>query len=211
MTGPADVYRPIDSDRQSLRGETVKNVVLIGDSIRMGYQSTVQQALLNQADVWAPQENGGTSANVLAHLDKWVLSRRPDVVHLNCGLHDLKTEFGSGTQAVPLDAYTANLSTIFRQIRQQTTATLIWAATTPVNERWHHDNKPFDRFEADVQAYNQRACEIAAQFDVQIDDLYQVAMRAGRDTILLQDGVHFAQDGYALLGQAVANAIRQHL
>lgn len=189
----------------------MKKVILIGDSIRMGYQSTVQQALLGQADVWAPEENGGTSANVLTHLDDWVVSRRPDIVHLNCGLHDLKTEFGADTQAVPLNAYTTNLKTIFRQVQQGTSATLIWASTTPVNERWHHDNKPFDRFAADVQAYNVRACEIAAQYGVQIDDLYQLVMDAGRDTILLQDGVHFTQDGYTLLGQAAANAICLHL
>lgn len=186
----------------------MKKVILIGDSIRMGYQSLVQQALQGRADVWAPEENGGTSANVLAHLDEWVLSRRPDIVHLNCGLHDLKTEFGADTQAVPLDEYTANLGTLFRQIQQGTTAMLIWAATTPVNEHWHHDNKPFDRFEADVRAYNQRAFEIAAQFEVQIDDLYQLVIDAGRDTILLQDGVHFTKDGYALLGRAVVDALR---
>ena len=77
----------------------MKKVILIGDSIRMGYQPTVQQALLNQAHVWVPQENGGTSTNVLAHLDEWILSHRPDIVHLNCGLHDLKTEFAADTIA----------------------------------------------------------------------------------------------------------------
>jgi lysophospholipase L1-like esterase len=189
----------------------VKNVILIGDSIRIGYQSTAQQVLRGRADVWAPKENGGTSANVLARLDDWVLSRRPDIVHLNCGLHDLKTEFGAETQVVPLDSYTANLGTIFERIQRRTPTRLIWASTTPVNERWHHENKPFDRFEADVQAYNQSAREVAAQFGVPIDDLYQEVMDAGRDNILLQDGVHFSQDGYALLGQAVANAIRLHL
>ena len=31
---------------------------------------------------------------------------------------------------------------------------VIWALTTPVDEKLHHSNKGFDRFEADVDAYN---------------------------------------------------------
>jgi lysophospholipase L1-like esterase len=185
----------------------MRQVILIGDSIRMGYQSVVQRALASCADIWAPRENGGTSANVLAHLDEWVLSRSADIVHLNCGLHDLKTAFHADRTAVPLDEYRANLEVIFRQIRARTSATPIWASTTPVNEDWHHKNKPFDRFEADVEAYNLAAVDIAGRFDIQIDDLYQVVMNAGRDDYLVQDGVHFSSAGYELLGRAVSDAI----
>jgi lysophospholipase L1-like esterase len=186
----------------------MKQVTLIGDSIRMGYQSVVQRALASRAEIWTPRENGETSDNLLAHLDEWILSRRPDIVHLNCGLHDLKTEFGASMAAVPLDEYRTNLEAIFRQIQERTTATLIWASTTPVNESWHHKNKPFDRFEADIAAYNQAATEIAERFDVRINDLYQAVMDAGRDDYLVQDGVHFSPAGYELLGRAVADAIR---
>ena len=186
----------------------MKKEILIGDSIRMGYQPIVQQALAGQADVWAPQENGGTSANVLDHLDAWVLSRSPDIVHLNCGLHDLKTEFGANTTAVSLDAYGANLEAIFTRIQERTTATLVWASTTPVNEQWHHKNKPFDRFEADVQSYNQRALEIAIRFGAKVNDLYKQITDAGPDVYLARDGVHFLPAGCALLGEAVADAIR---
>jgi lysophospholipase L1-like esterase len=191
-----------------VRTHKPKNVVLIGDSIRMGYQPVVQRALPGQTDVWAPTENGGTSANVLAHLDEWVLYRDPDVVHLNCGLHDLKTEFGASTTAVPLDAYGTNLEAIFSQITKRTSAKMIWASTTPVNERWHHEIKTFDRFEADVLAYNQRAVEIATRFGVTVNDLYRLVMDAGRDAYLAQDGVHFTPEGYTLLGTAVTDVIR---
>ena len=34
-------------------------VVLIGDSIRMGYQPFVTEALAGEAEIWAPEENGG--------------------------------------------------------------------------------------------------------------------------------------------------------
>jgi lysophospholipase L1-like esterase len=189
----------------------MRRVILIGDSIRMGYQPVVQRALASHAEIWAPSKNGGTSANVLAHLDEWVLSRPADIVHLNCGLHDLKTEFGASTTQVPLEEYRANLGAIFSQVQECTPATLIWASTTPVNESWHHRNKTFDRFEADVDAYNQAATELAARFGIQIDDLYQAVMDAGRDDYLVQDGVHFTAGGYELLGRAVADAIHSLL
>src|SRR5262245_20817742 len=58
-------------------------VVLIGDSIRLGYAPRVAARLSGKAVVVSPTENGGDSASVLAHLDEWVLREKPDVVHLN--------------------------------------------------------------------------------------------------------------------------------
>ncbi|NLS77172.1 MAG: SGNH/GDSL hydrolase family protein [Chloroflexi bacterium] len=189
----------------------MKRVVLIGDSIRIGYQGVVRRELEGLAEVGSPDQNGGTSQNVLDHLDEWALAPQPDVVHLNCGLHDLRKEFGSDQSAVPLDRYQANLEVILRRLRKETHAKVIWALTTPVNEAWHHARKPFDRFEADVIAYNRVAAEICQRMAVPMNDLYQVAMRAGRDQILLPDGVHFTPEGYTILGEAVAGAIRGYL
>lgn len=186
-------------------------VVLIGDSIRMGYQESVRQELEGEATLWEPKENGGTSANVLAHLDEWVLSRQPTVVHLNCGLHDLKKDFDAEQCNIPLEQYRANLEAIFESIQTRSESRLIWAMTTPVNEKWHHERKGFDRFEADVAAYNAAALELAGRYDVPIDDLFEVVMRAGRDEHLSPDGVHFTEAGSKLLGKAVAEAIRKLL
>ncbi|NLG51268.1 MAG: SGNH/GDSL hydrolase family protein [Chloroflexi bacterium] len=186
-------------------------VVLIGDSIRMGYQEVVQRELKAVAEVWAPVENGGNSRNVLAHLDEWVISRQPQVVHLNCGLHDLRKEFDQEQAAVGIEEYAANVRQISTRVREQTDATLIWATTTPVNQAWHHATKGFDRLEADVRAYNQVAAAIATELGIPINDLYKVVMQAGRDSYLQPDGVHFSPAGYELLGQAVARAIAAHL
>lgn len=183
-------------------------VILIGDSIRMGYESVVRRELGGLAEVWAPEENGGNSRNVLAHLDEWALARSPDVVHINCGLHDLRREFGSPAHAVPLDEYEANLREILGRLQRETRAILIWATTTPVNEAWHHARKEFDRFEADVRAYNEAAARVTQALGIAADDLYGVVTGAGRDNLLLPDGVHFSTEGYEVLGQAVARAIR---
>jgi len=186
----------------------VKRILLIGDSIRLGYEAHVRRALEGQAEILSPRENGGTSVNVLAHLDEWAIAQQPDVVHLNCGLHDLRREFGADENAVPLAAYEENLERIWSRLQGETEAALIWATTTPVHEGRHHATKGFDRFEADVVAYNAAALRVARRHELAIDDLYATVMSAGRDRLLLPDGVHYTDEGYALLGAAVVAAVR---
>ena len=186
-------------------------VVLIGDSIRMGYQETVRKELESVAEVWAPDENGGDSRNVLGHLDEWVITRKPDIVHLNCGLHDLKRDKQSGEYQVPLEVYREDLDAILGLVATETSAKVIFATTTPVNEEWHHERKEFDRFERDVDEYNGTALELAEEHGVIVDDLFKVMQEVGKDEYLSPDGVHFNADGYELLGKAAAEAIRKLL
>ncbi len=189
----------------------MKNVILVGDSIRIGYQDEVRAQLAGRAEVRTPEENGLTSENVLKHLDEWVIGRNADLLHINCGLHDLRREFGAGTPAVPLDAYADNMRTIISRVRDETDMQIVWALTTPVNHLWHRQNKPFDRFEEDVEAYNDAALSVANAIGVTVNDLFSVITAAGRDELLLPDGVHFSPEGYKMLGQAVADCIRRML
>ncbi len=87
-------------------------VLLLGDSIRLGYAPLVAKKLDGVAEVVSPKENGGDSANTLKLLDGWLAAGKPVVVHVNCGLHDLK--FGKKTNAfqVPPDDYEKNLKAI---------------------------------------------------------------------------------------------------
>ena len=185
-------------------------VVLIGDSIRMGYQDHVISQLAGRAEIWVPKENGGDSRNVLAHLDQWVFSRQPDLVHVNCGLHDLKRAFGAAS-SVPVDEYGRNVRQILQRLQRELDGVVVWATTTPVDETWHHQNKGFDRLEADVEAYNAAARAVAEDLGVPIDDLFAVVEREGKARLLTQDGVHFTEEGSQLLGRAVAECIWGHL
>ena len=184
-------------------------VVLIGDSIRMGYQDHVISQLAGRAEIWVPKENGGDSRNILAHLDQWVFSRQPDLVHINCGLHDLKRAFGAESE-VPVDEYGRNVRQILQRLQRELDG-VVWATTTPVDENWHHQNKGFDRLEADVDAYNAAARAVAEDLGVPIDDLFAVVESEGKARLLIQDGVHFTEEGSQLLGRVVAECIWGHL
>ncbi len=195
----------------NLGNQLMKSVILIGDSIRGGYQATAMAALEGEAKLWVPEANGGDSANVLNHLEEWVIERRPDILHLNCGLHDIKRDEKGANIQVPLPAYRQNLERIFQQIHDQTRTRILWASTTPVNEKQHLTVKYFVRLNADVATYNAAALELAKQFDIPVNDLHAAVEAIGAATILQPDGVHFTEEGSRRLGLAVADFIRNYL
>ncbi|MFH1023032.1 MAG: GDSL-type esterase/lipase family protein [Planctomycetota bacterium] len=189
----------------------MKHILLLGDSIRMGYEPHVRERLADIAAVRSPQKNGGNTRFCLEHLDAWLAGPAPDVIHVNVGLHDLGRDRGNPANRVPSDEYARNLREIFARLVRVGGAAVIWAAITPVNEKRHNTTKEFDRFEADVDRYNRVAREAVAEFRFPVNDLFARVMTAGRDDLLLPDGVHFTDAGYALLGGTVANIIRDHL
>jgi lysophospholipase L1-like esterase len=184
-------------------------VVLIGDSVRGGYQPVVERRLEGLAEIVGP--GGSTTGSVLENLSAWLIARDPDVIHINCGLHDCAIE-KTGELRVPLEEYRKNLEAIFGRLRRDTRARIIWATTTPIN--WEREvlvPPRLMRRDSDVRAYNAASVEIARRFGVEINDLYGVVTSAGRDTQLGGDGIHFTEAGYELIGTVVAEAIRARL
>lgn len=185
-------------------------VVLVGDSIRMGYAPLVAKSLDGKAIVVSPAPNGEDSGNVLRNLDEWVLKERPDIVHMNAGLHDLKLKEKS--YQVPLVEYEKNLKTILERIRKDTKATIIFATTTPILDDLHAQRKAgFDRLEADVQRYNVAAVALMKQAGVPINDLHKLVESRGREKLMAGDGTHYTPEGYAVLAAAVTESILRRL
>ena len=185
-------------------------VVLVGDSIRMGYAPLVAKRLDGKAIVVSPKPNGEDSGNVLRNLDEWVIKERPDVVHINAGLHDLKLKDKS--YQVPLVEYEKNLKTILERIRKETKADVIFATTTPILDDRHAQRKVgFDRLEADVQKYNTAAVSVMKQSGVPINDLHKVVESGGKEKWIVADGTHYGQEGYEALAAAVTDSILRSL
>lgn len=67
-------------------------VLLIGDSISMGYTLGVRAKLKGVANVHHPAENCGPTERGLARLDTWLGTNHWDVIHFNlCGSPAVKT------------------------------------------------------------------------------------------------------------------------
>lgn len=180
---------------------------LIGDSISIHYwpylkkylrgificsrKEGEEEALLNLDN---PQgANGGDSSMVLAFLKaKYAVGGLgADIVLLNCGLHDIKTDPKTGTRQVPIEQYRLNLRRIVWLVRKMGPE-LVWVNTTPCDETIH--NRPgmsFHRFSADCDSYNAAADKIMASLGVESVDLHRFTCNLGRD--LYCDHVHFSE------------------
>ncbi len=192
--------------------QELPRVVLIGDSIRLGYAPIVAKRLEGRAQVITAEQNGGDSSRVRANLAQWAISVRPQVVHFNAGLHDLKLLKASGRHQVPLDQYRENLREIAARLQRETSARIIFAATTPIIDVRHAARKAdFDRLEADVRRYNTAAGEVMRETGIPINDLHWLVDRAGTERLLLKDGTHYTPEGYELLASAVADSIIRQL
>jgi len=152
--------------------------------------------------------------NVLYHLHAWVQRRKPDIVHINAGLHDIRTVWFEGRKVlVPLEHYRANVRFLLETIRYTFGAKVAWATTTPVRDALHYaahsEWRDFTRYNEDVLACNTAAQTVCAELGVPVNDLYTVAMEAGLETIQTQDGVHYTPEGCAILGRAVSEFLRR--
>jgi lysophospholipase L1-like esterase/dienelactone hydrolase len=187
-------------------------VVLLGDSIRLGYAPLVAKALAGKAEVISSPANAGDSATVLEHLDEWILREKPVVVHFNCGLHDLKIDKKSKQPQVALDQYEANLKKIVARLQKESPAALLFASTTPIlDERHARRGAAFDRFEADVRRYNDVALAVMKEAGVPVHDLHGVVEQGGAEQLLGADGTHYTAAGYERLAEAVADSVLRQL
>ena len=179
-------------------------VLLIGDSISMGYTQPTQELLKDKAEVERVLENGGPTIRGLEMLGQWLGDGAWDIIHFNFGLHDLVI-MEDGKHQVPIEEYEQNLRELVRQL-QATGARLIWASTTPVPEG---DVAPF-RGDQDAIAYNAVAKQIMDDSGITINDLY--AKTLPRLAELLQPvNVHFTEHGSEVLGEWVAASIEAEL
>jgi lysophospholipase L1-like esterase len=192
--------------------KTVPTIVLIGDSIRMGYAPVVTDMLKGKAKVIAAKENGGDSTRVLANLDEWAIAHRPTVVHFNCGLHDLKLSRKTKKPQVSIEDYEKNLRKIVDRLRKETKARLIFATTTPIRDELHAKRGgDFDRHESDVKRYNDVALKVMKEKGIEIDDLHAIVAEVGVGKIQRTDGTHFTPDGCKTLAIAVVKSVSKEL
>jgi hypothetical protein len=187
-------------------------VLLIGDSITMGYTQALRDLLAKKANVIHPDENCGPSSRIVDHLDLYLGKKHWDVIQLNCGIHDLtylneaKKVTGpkaGGKPQVPLDEYRKNLENIVARLKK-TGAALIWCSTTPMN---HPD---IYRLPADVDRYNEVAKEVMEKNGVRINDMNQ-RVRSFKKPMWTPEGVHFTPDGYLELAKSAAPVIEAAL
>ncbi|WOH38149.1 SGNH/GDSL hydrolase family protein [Thalassotalea fonticola] len=199
------------------------NVLLIGDSISIGYTLDVRELLKDKANVYRPikaqgklPDNAGDTAKGLRQLEHWLSSqnvKKWDVIHFNWGLHDLKritngkgikSNDPSQPSALSIEQYAKNLNAIVKRLKQ-TGAVIIFATTTP-----YPAGVTPSRIPEDAQKYNQAAMNIMTKHNVAINDLY-TAIKPNLSEYQRPLNVHFNKQGSKFLATKVSDAIKQHL
>lgn len=193
---------------------SLPNVLLIGDSISIGYTLDVRKALSGKANVLRPQTNCGPTTRGLESIDQWIGDRKWDVIHFNFGLHDLKYMGPNGKNLadpkaatsfpqVPIDQYASNLGKIAKKLKT-TGATLIWRETTPVPDG------SAGRVPGDAKKYNEAAAKVIDELGgIETDPFFAFAESIASDQ--KPANVHYTPAGSKRLGDHVAELITEAL
>lgn len=190
------------------------NVLLIGDSISIGYMMATRKELNGVANVFRPATNCGPTTKGLTEIDKWIGDRKWDVIHFNHGLHDLKfmgpkgqnladPEADTSKPQVAIEQYAKNIKAIAERLKK-TGATVIWCDTTPVPKGAK------GRVVGDSKRYNDAARKVLAEVGgIEIDPLYDFALEHAE--MQQKANVHYSPAGSAKLAEQVAKSIKAEL
>jgi hypothetical protein len=168
----------------------MKNVLLVGDSIRIGYDKAVKRSLEGIANVYFPSENCRFAAYVLRYLHDYkalVPDGKVDVLHWNAGLWDCLRLFEEDVHT-PLDFYAYYIERICIRIRKLfPEAKVIFATSTSVlSEKMKPD---FKRYNEEIEKYNKTAVEIVKKYGFAVNDLYAASISLPEEAH--SDPVHY--------------------
>lgn len=189
-------------------GKERKTVLLLGDSIRLGYCVRVKEMLKDRADVYYPTENCMFAYYTLRMISVWTKlvpdPKAVDVIHFNNGLWDLGQRDGREC-LTPLDVYAPTMARIADELHHYfPNAKLVFATTTPVNAAiW---NEQHTKGNAEVEKYNAAAVKALAGKVAAVDDLYAF-VRDNRVGRFYKDIVHYQPEGYKLLAEQVVKVV----
>jgi lysophospholipase L1-like esterase len=178
----------------------MKKLLLLGDSIREGYQPFVKEGLAGKMEVVAPPENCRFAKYTLWGVNLWIRDLgTPDVVHWNNGAWDLHHEAPMVEALTPLDEYLETLRRIAHEIRR-TGAKLIFATTTPAGEG------AVGRSNAEIDQYNAAAIELMKKERTPVNDLNRL-VRQNPTEYICPDHTHLTEPGYRACARQVIEAV----
>ena len=168
----------------------MKNLLLIGDSIRMGYDKSVKKTLEGKANVIFPGENCRFASYLLRNFHEYlkeVKGEEIDVVHWNAGLWDCLRLFEEEPHT-PIEVYAYYIDRLCVRIKKICpNAKVIFATSTAVlSEKM---DKNFKRYNEEIEKYNEAAVEVVKKHGFEINDLY--ALSATLPEEAHSDAVHY--------------------
>ena len=154
----------------------MKNLLLVGDSIRMGYDKSIKKTLEGKVNVISPEDNCRFASYVLRYFHEYlkdVKGEDIDVIHWNAGLWDSIRMFGEEPHT-PLDIYEYYIERICIRIKKICpNASVIFATSTKViSEKM---NGIYKRYNEEIEKYNEVAVKVVKKYGFKVNDLYALS------------------------------------
>lgn len=194
----------------------MKRVLLLGDSIRMGYDKKVRALLKDEYEViFAEEDNGRFAAYTLWQANQFFKQYGHfDLVHWNNGYWDMNIEAPMTEAIHPVDEYVNFLKRIIRLIRENG-AQIIFATTTPIYKPG--ESKDNTGTEASINycnewvlEYNTAACRLMEEEKIPVNDLYSLCLE-DPNYYKCEDMLHLTEEGYQRIADQTAECIRKLL
>lgn len=181
-------------------------ILLLGDSISLGYRNIVKHNLSVWAKVLFPQEQGKYASDIYRMLYEWnkgVAYSDVDVVYWNAGLWDVVRIYGDAPQT-NIDVYKDYLEKVLLRLRKlYPKSKIIFANTTPVLEERY--SSQFYMANDDIKKYNDVAYEaLHDKVDV-YDNLYEIMDGVGDEYYV--DATHFGNAGNNRLSKHICDLL----
>lgn len=191
-------------------------VLIIGDSISIGYTPFVKESLDSVADVFHNPGNAQHAGTGLDKIEDWIVGEEYNIIQFNWGLWDLcyrhtdsKTQGNrdkiNGEITHTVEEYTAKLDSIVSILKKTTEAKLLFLTTTYVPEN------EAGRFKRDAIRYNEAAKAVMEKHSVAVNDIYEQSLEIHKMHGKGLDDVHYSTQGYKRLGELVAKFLKKEV
>ncbi|WP_339703317.1 SGNH/GDSL hydrolase family protein [Algoriphagus aquimarinus] len=191
-------------------------ILIIGDSISIGYTPFVKDHFEGKALVKHNPSNAQHTGTGLKQISKWLGNKEWDIVQFNWGLWDLcyrhpdAIAYGmrdkvNGKVTYTVDEYAANLDLLVTSIKTKTDAKLIFVTTTYVPPEEE------GRFTDDVEKYNDAAKAVMKKHKVQVNDIYEESVKIHKDYGIGSNDVHYSPEGYQKLSESISSFLENDL
>lgn len=194
------------------KSEHLPKVLIIGDSISIGYTPIVKKELENKAIVTRHKGNAGPTIRAMKNIDQWLGDTKWDIIHFNWGLWDMYGwEYDKDDRSPEM--YKMRLEKLVSRLKKSK-AKLIWGTTTPVcpapektmEKRFH---KKVIISKENERAYLEAAEAVMKKHEIQINDLYNFINPDLKTYAIAPNDVHYTKDGYKKIGKRVADEINK--
>ena len=198
-------------DKKMLIKERKKpSVLLLGDSISLGYREFVKADLEGVMNVYYPPEDGRFAAYTFRALYEWTrdcdFPKDMDFVYWNNGLWDTARIFGDEPQT-SLHDYEIMISRVYQRLKYLfPTARIIFATTTPVIEDLF-DKEVSYCLNDDIKKYNEAAKQVVLKSGGIVHDLYGNGIETYPRQVY-QDAIHFLPQASQFIAQNISAVLK---